>query len=124
MAVGKEIGTFSLKSTSLTYAIDGTGQANFEGSVEGEGLTGAVLGTLHFAGEPGAKSGTCSWAGSVYLENGEEASGIAEGTWESSGTHIWRIRAILSLSDGRTQLSDGELELATRSYTGKLYDWS
>ena len=124
MALGKELGQFSLKSTSLTYAIDGTGQANFEGSVESAGMTGAVLGTLHIAGEPGAKKGTCTWVGSVYAENGDEISGTSEGTWESSGTHIWRIRAILTLSDGRTQLSDGELELATRSYTGKLYDWS
>ena len=124
MAVGKEIATFSLKSTSLTYAIDGAGQANFEGTVQGEGLTGAVLGTLHIAGEPGAKNGTCTWVGSVYLENGEETTGTSQGTWEKSGTHKWRIRGILSLSDGRTQLSDGELELATRTYTGKLYDWS
>lgn len=123
MALGKQIGEFSLKSTSLTFATNGSGQANFEGSVKGE-VTGDVLGTLHVAGEPGAKRGTCTWVGTAYLANGEEINGAAEGTWESSGTHKWRIRGLLSLSDGRTQLSDGELELATRSYTGKLYEWS
>ena len=124
MALGKQIGEFSLKSTSLTYGTDGTAQANFEGSVKGEGLTGPVLGTLHFKGEPGAKSGTCTWVGSVYPENGEEISSTSEGTWESSGSHRWRIRAVLSLSDGRTQLSDGELVMSTRSYNGTLHDWS
>ena len=115
IAIGNQIGQFSLKSTSLTYQAEGTGQANFEGSVEGTGLTGEVL---HFAGEPGAKSGTCRWAGCVYLENGEEITGTSQGTFESSGKHCWRIGVILSLSDGRTQLTDGELDLATRLYTG------
>lgn len=124
MAVGKQVGEFSLKSTSFTFATVGTGQINFEGSVKGEGLTGTVLGTLQVAGAPGAKSGTCSWIGAAYPATGEEISGTSEGTWERSGPNKWRIRGILSLSDGRTQLSDGELELATRSYTGKLYEWS
>ncbi len=124
MAPGKQLGEFSLKSTSFTYGTDGAGQVNFEGSVKGEGLTGPVLGTLHVVGAPGAKSGTCTWVGTVYPENGEEISSTSQGTWESSGSHKWRIRALLSLSDGRTQLTDGEIELASRSYTGKLYDWS
>ncbi len=124
MAVGKQIGTFSLKSTSLTYGADGTGQVNYEGTVEGEGLTGPVLGTLHITGEPGAKSGTCTWVGTVYPENGEEISSTSEGTWESSGSHQWRVRAVLSLSDGRTQLTDGELVMSTRSYNGTLHEWS
>ena len=108
IAIGNQIGQFSLKSSSLTYRAEGTGQANLEGSVEGTDLTGEVL---HFAGEHGAKSGTCRWAGGVYLENGEEITGTSQGTFESSGKHCWRIRVILSLSDG-------ELDLATRLYNG------
>jgi hypothetical protein len=127
MAVGKQIGEFSLKSTSLTYAATETGgtvQGNFEGSAKGEGLTGPVLGTLIAGGAPGAKSGTCSWAGTLYLDNGEESNGKGEGTWEKTGTHKWRVRAFVYLSDGRTIVSDGEIDLATRSYSGKLYEWS
>ena len=81
IAMGNQIGQFSLKSTSLTYQAEGTGQANSEGSVEGTDLTGEVL---HFVGEPGAKSGTCRWAGGVYLENGEEITGTSQGTFEST----------------------------------------
>lgn len=127
MAVGKQLGEFSLKSTSLTYTATESGGAvhgNFEGSAKGEGLAGPVLGTLIAGGAPGAKSGTCSWAGTSYLANGEELNGKGEGTWEKTGTHKWRIRAIVYLSDGRTVATDGVIELATRSYTGTLYEWS
>ena len=119
----EQIGQFSLKSASLTYATDGTGQANFEGTVEGEDLTGAVLGTLHFVGEPGAKNGTCTWVGSVYLENGEEASSTAEGTWESNGAHIWRIRALL-LSLEWAHAAFGRRARARHTGVYRLFDWS
>lgn len=98
-------------------------QGNFEGSAKGEGFTGPVLGTLTAGGAPGAKSGTCSWAGTSYLDNGEEINAKGEGTWESIGTHKWRVRGINYLSDGRTIASDGEITLATRSFTGTLYEW-
>ena len=124
MAVGKQIGEFSFKSTSFTYSAAGTVQGNFEGSVKGEGLTGPVLGTLTAVGAPGAKSGTCSWVGTAYLDKDEELHGQAEGTWESLGGHRWRVRGVNLLSDGRTIASDGEIDLATRSYSGKLYEWS
>ena len=127
MAIGKNLGEFALKSTSLTYSATETGgtvQGNFEGTAKGEGLSGPVLGTLTAVGAPGAKSGTCSWAGTSYLNNGEEVNGKGEGTWEKTGTHKWRIRAVNYLSDGRTIASDGEVDLATRSFTGTLFEWS
>jgi hypothetical protein len=127
MAVGKQLGEFALKATSLTYTATETGgsiQGNFEGTAKGEGLTGPVLGTLTSGGAPGAKSGTCSWVGTSYLDNGEETHAKGEGTWESIGTHKWRIRGINYLSDGRTVASDGEIVLATRSFTGTLFEWS
>jgi hypothetical protein len=127
MALGKPLGEFSLKSTSLTYTATGSGgsvQGNFEGTAKGEGLSGPVLGTLIAVGAPGAKSGTCSWVGTSYLDNGEEVEAKGEGTWEKTGAHRWRIRGINYLSDGRTIASDGMIELATRSFTGTLYEWS
>jgi hypothetical protein len=127
MSVGKPLGEFSLKSTSLTYAATDTGgtvQGNFEGTAKGEGLSGPVLGTLIAVGAPGAKSGTCSWVGTSYLDNGEEVGARGEGTWEKAGAHKWRIRGINHLSDGRTIASDGVIELATRSFSGTLYEWS
>jgi hypothetical protein len=123
MAAAKQIAEFSFKSTSLTYtATDGGGsvQVNYEGSAKGEGLTGPVLGTLTAKGTPGAKSGTCSWAGIQYLDNGEELSSQAGGTWQKTGTHKWRLRGMSHMSDGRTLAFDGVVDLATRSFSGTL----
>jgi hypothetical protein len=128
MAIGKQLGEFSFKSTSLTYTAMGAGgtvQGNFEGSAKGEGLTGPALGTLTAVGDaPGAKSGTCSWAGASYLDSGEELNSKGAGTWEKIGTHKWRIRATTYFSDGRTMAADGVIDLATRSFSGTLHEWS
>src|SRR3990172_2557465 len=72
MAIGKEIGQFSIKSTSVSYAEDGGSvQINCEGTAT---KYGTVVGTLILRGEPGAKSGRLSWRGQGFLENGETAS--------------------------------------------------
>ena len=69
MGIGKEIGEFSIKSTTVNYPEDGGGVSlNCEGTATNYG---AVLGTLTFRGEPGAKSGSLSWRGQGFLENGE-----------------------------------------------------
>ena len=65
-----------------------------------------------------------SWVGTSYLDSGEEVNAKGEGTWESVGTHKWRIRGMNYLSNGRTIVGDGVIDLATRSFTGTLYEWS
>jgi hypothetical protein len=101
------------------------GTVLFEGSAKGEGLTGPALGTLTAVGDaPGAKSGTCSWAGASYLDSGEELNSKGAGTWEKIGTHKWRIRATTYFSDGRTMAAEGVIDLATRSFSGTLHEWS
>jgi len=122
LALGKEIGQFSLKSTSTHYAEEGASvQITYDGTATGYGT---VLGTITLRGEPGAKSGPCSWRGQGFLENGEVVSGAGQGTWEELGKHQWRTRMIVSTSDGRTHASDGKLDLASRSLAGKMFDWS
>ncbi len=78
MALGKQIGEFSFKATSIT-ASSGPGkattlQANFEGPQSGEAGTGAALVTLTAVAEPGAKSGTWSWSGMGFMDNGDTMS--------------------------------------------------
>jgi hypothetical protein len=122
MASGKEIGQFSLKSTSTRYAEGGGSvQIDCDGTATGYGT---VLGTMTLRGEPGAKTGPCSWRGQGFLENGEVISGAGQGTWEGLGKHQWRTRLIVATSDGRTHASDGKLDLASRSLSGRMFDWS
>jgi hypothetical protein len=122
MTIGKEIGKFSLKSTSTRYAEEGGGvQVDYDGTATGYGT---VLGTMTLRGEPGAKIGPCSWRSQGFLENGEVISGAGQGTWEALGKHQWRTRMIVATSDGRTHASDGKLDLASRSLSGKMFDWS
>lgn len=122
MALGKEIGDFSLNSTSTRYAEDGGAvEIALDGTATGYGT---VLGTLHLRSEPGAKSGTCSWRGQGFLDNGETVVGIGEGTWQEIGKHRWRTRMVIATSDGGTHASDGQLNLEGRSLTGKMLEWS
>jgi hypothetical protein len=124
MASGKQIGEFSLKTTSLTFTPGPGGstlvQANFEGTAQG---LGTVAGTATFVGA-GMKSATYSWCGVAYLDNGDSITNNTQGTIESIGPHRWRTQAFGHLSDGRAMSVEGEIDFATRSWTGKLIEKS
>jgi hypothetical protein len=125
MAIGKQTGEFAYKATSVTYAAPATErtvQANCEGTVTIAGVTHPSHGTMIARVTPGVKSGTCSWTGVLYLNTGDEIHNTGEGTWEKNGTHKWRVHVLLYRSDGITRLIEGELDLATRSYSGAAYE--
>ena len=98
MAIGKEIGDFALKITSVTYG-ETSDQVNVHGPATG---FGTVQGTLTFRGEAGAKHGKCGFRGRSYLDNGETLDVTADGTWETVGKHKWHLRLLNVTSDGRT----------------------
>jgi hypothetical protein len=124
MALGKSIGEFSLKATTFMFTPGAAGsvlvQVNLEGNATG---FGAVLGTMN-AVSAGQKSGTWSWCAVAYLDNGGSVTGNGQGTFESSGSHNWRTQGFIHISDGRTIGIDGEIDLATRSWSGKLFEGS
>lgn len=126
MALGKPVTEFSLKATSLTYTPGSEGAIvvaqNFEGTATG---FGAVLGTGTATAAAGLKRGTWTWFGAAYLENGEVVTGTGHGTFESmGGTHKWRTVGFNQLSDGRTLALEGEVNLATRTWSGTLHEWN
>jgi len=128
MALGKEIGQFSFKSTSATL-IPGPGKAitfqtNFEGTSKGEAGEGIEFGTLTVIAEPGAKSGTWEWCGAVFLKGGGGLGGNSHGTWHESGPNKWQYRGTGQYSDGRLFAIESEEDLATRTITGKSYEWT
>jgi hypothetical protein len=44
------------------------------------------------------------------------------GNFESSGHHRWRTQADIVISDGRTIPTEGEIDLASRSWIGKVFE--
>ena len=122
MASGKEIGEYSLKFTSFTLTPGPAGSTLIQGNCEGLATGyGTVLGTLTAVG---GKSGTLSWCAAGYLDNADQLSGTGSGTYESIGKHRWRTQVLVQVSDGRTITIEGEVDLASRSWNGKLFERS
>ncbi len=137
MASGKQIGEYSLKFTSLTLtpgpASSVLVQGNCEGPVTGfpdrnEALDGTVLGTATFVGV--GKNGTYSWCSQGYMEDGQVTTGGGSGSYESVGKHRWHTQGVVQISDvgaaggyvGQTVATEGEIDLAARSWTGKIFE--
>lgn len=121
MALGKAIGNFSFKMTSVNYGSDGTTTVDFDGTADG---FGTCLGTMSFSGESGAKVGPCTWAGEAFTDDGQVLRATGEGAVEEIGKHKWRTRLVLTVSDGQIFASDGLIDLANRSLTGKNLEWT
>jgi len=123
MASGKAIGEFSLKAITATYSPGPAGsvlnQVNWEGTATG---FGAVFSTATYVGGP--KGGTFSYCAEAFLDDGHAVTGIGQGTFESSGKHRWRTEGFMQLSDGRRIRAEGEMDLASRSWKGTLYEMS
>ncbi len=118
---GKQIGEFSFKFTSITNSPGPAGsvliQVNWEGTATG---FGAVFSTVTYVGGP--KDGTFSDCGTAYLDNGDGLSGIGQGTYESAGKQRWHTQGFIQISDGRKIASEGEIDLASRSWKGKIFE--
>jgi hypothetical protein len=122
MAAGKPIGEYSMKSTSWTLRPGPAGSTVIDGNFEGTATGfGSVLGTGTFLV---GKIGTFSYCGAAYPDDGDIYTASGTGTYESVGKHRWRTSGTLQLSDGRTLISEGEVDLATRSWNGKLFEKS
>jgi hypothetical protein len=123
MAKGNEVASFSMKSTSATYTPGAGGSTvtsvNFEGTATGG--FGTIAGTGVFVG---AKAGTLSYTGVAYMDNGETMFSHGSGSFESTGQHHWKTTGVMDLSDGSRMLSEGEIDLAERTWTGKVYAWT
>ncbi len=122
MALGRQMGTFTFRVTSTTHTST-TVEVNYEGSMRGD-LSGSGEGTLTVPSVPGAKSGTWSWNGASYLDNGDIIGAVSQGMWEAIGTHRWRLHGSVNFSDGRMAGVEAEATQATRSLVGTLYEWS
>jgi len=122
MATGKQVGEFSFKFTTFINTPGPAGvlrQVTWEGAATG---FGTVFATVTYTG--GSKAGTFSECGTAFLDNGDFLHGIGQGTYESNGKHRWHTTGFLQLSDGRRISGEGEIDLADRSWKGKLFELS
>jgi hypothetical protein len=130
MALGKQIGQFSLKQTSSTVRPGPGGtlamQINLQGQLSGEAGEGIALGTMSVEYEPNLKSGTWSYCGMTVLNSGGGNTVNSQGTWEETGHLKFRHRGTSQFSDGRTCGVEFENDATSGSVTisGKLYEWS
>jgi hypothetical protein len=123
MASGKAIGEFSFKAITATCSPGPAGsvlnQVNWEGTATG---FGAVFSTVTYVGGP--KNGTFSECGTAYLDNGDGLNGIGQGPTRVSGNTGGARRALCSFSYGRRICGEGEMNLASRSWKGTLFEMS
>jgi hypothetical protein len=68
------------------------------------------------------KSGRYTTYETSYLNNGDIITTKGTGSFESSGIHLWRIQADVICSHGRTLHTEGEMELASRTWNGKVFE--
>jgi hypothetical protein len=92
-------------------------QVNWEGTATG---FGTLFGTSVFVG--GTRGGTFSWCSQAFLDNGEGLDAVGHGTYESVGKNRWSTKTLLQISDGRRIASEGELDLASRSWKGTIFE--
>ena len=120
MASRKPVGEFSFKFITITCIPGPAGsvlnQTTWEGTASG---FGAVFTTVTYVG---GKSGSYSECGTAFLDNGDGLSGIGQGTYESNGKNKWHTAGFMQISDGRRIASEGEIDLASRSWKGKLFE--
>jgi len=125
MPIGKEIGSFSLNSTSLRIGVDAGGNNTVTITLEGEvsgGWSGTVLSTMDVTMADLNESGSYVSNVAVYLNDGGIVTGSGTGIIAAIGNHKWRLNGVDVISDGSRIAMEAEIELATRKMTGKIFE--
>lgn len=122
MPLGKEIGTFSAKITSIrTLEVDGdkrTLEAIVDGEVSGQ-MTGVFMDTATFAGTN--DRGSINNKGVGYLGT-ESVNSEGSGTYWLTKPGEWETRGAITLSSGQTMVGEGQIKLASRTWEGKIFE--
>jgi hypothetical protein len=127
MAISEEAGEFGYSITSSTFSNRQEGGTevviNVEGNASGFGQLNGTLTMI--APAPGADAGPVNFTGAAFLDSGEVIGTTAEGCWQKlDGEQKWRVRGINMNTQGGVFVSDGTLDLATRSFNGTFSEWT
>lgn len=123
--MSEPVGEFSLEHTGTVYSKTDEGftsYVSFSGPATGYGT---VFGTLNFPlpaqGET-PTSGACGWVGQGFLDDGTNVAGLGDGTWQQvEGQHRWKVVMLAEISNGDRVRTEGEIDLATLRYSGKIF---
>ena len=126
MALGKELGQFSFKM-ALNRILEVSGETSrSEISWEGEVSGGELAGTVMLTGESTGtnEGGSYSNRGVGFLASGGTIRGEGSGSYELIGPARWKTRGIDRLTSGQVIATEGEVDLSTRTWSGKIFEWS
>ena len=119
------IGEFSLGHTGTAYVKTDEGltsYASFSGTATGFGQVFGTLSVPLVAQGDTPEGGPCGWAGQAFLDDGTSLAGVGEGSWaQVAGEHRWKISMKVEISNGDSLRSEGEIDLASLQYSGKMY---
>jgi hypothetical protein len=124
MTIGKEVGAFTSSTTSMTKTTDNAGNHTFAMNVEGTltgGLAGTALGTITGT-TANFQVGSFTADFAAYLADGSVVTGLGSGQFGLAGTHNWQMNGTATLSNGARVATEGVLDLANRSYNGKMFE--
>jgi hypothetical protein len=124
MPTAKEIAAFDMQRTSIKVMPEPGGGRSFELNLEGKvtgAWTGTALCTMSVKSDD-FKTGTYSITVAGYLDSGGTVTAIGSGTLKALGGHKWLLRGNDITSDGHSTSTEGELDLASRSYKGKVFE--
>lgn len=125
--MSEPMGEFAHRHMGTSYsAREGGGlvsHSDWEGVATGYG---AVFGSLIFDVADGATGGSVQWVGQAFPEGSPFVNASGTGTWEQvEGAHRWAISIpVIAVSNGDRVRCEGHVDLATRTFTGQMYDAS
>jgi len=124
MQKDKQLGEFSFKAISNRVRDDDKLEINWEGTAIGFGV---VVSTMIVTVGDG-KSGRYDQNGVSYRDDGTiTTSKNQTGEYKSIGKHKWATTGALKIkADGRELLviEEGEMDRATKTWNGKIYEAS
>jgi hypothetical protein len=122
--MAKPLGEFAFRHTGSSYSPRPGGgvvsETHWEGGATGYG---AVFGTLLFDVPDGAKGGKVQWIGQGFTPDAPFTNGSGTGTWKQvEGANRWKINIpVVAVSNGDRLRSVGQVDLQTRTFTGRMY---
>ena len=124
MAVGKEIGVFDMRSTSVTLVpgkgILTTTQVNYEGDITGD-FASKCYATMTLESRDG-KQGKYTICGRWFLEQGGYIDGFGEGETTGAGGAEWQCVGHARMSNDVSFAVTGEIDFAKQTFYGKLFE--